>query len=161
MKRITTTVCILLVLVSLIVVPMRNVTAQGNQTSFSGTKWITYLVPGTYTYPGGNIHLRGQYMKFRIASEETRVAGVEAIVANANWDAEGTGPVWGSFTLEVAPESYWEGIFQGKMTPDGLFLHQVGVGKGDLKGLTMRAEIYLDGSTLTGTIEGVLVEHGN
>ena len=160
MKRITIIICILLILVSAVLIPIRGATAKDNKTPFSGTKWITYLVPGAYTYPDGTIHVRDQYMEFLIDTDESRMAGVEKVVANANWNADGIGPVWGTFRLDVAPGSYWEGTFLGKLTEDGVFIKQVGVGKGDLNGLTMRAAIYLDSSTYNGVIEGVIIEHG-
>jgi hypothetical protein len=159
MKRKIMTICILLIMISSVLIPNRVVLAQENQAEFSGSKSIIGLIPGTITTPGGNVHIRNQQMWFQIITGESRVDGVEMVNANSNWDVNLYGHIWGSFKLEVDC-GYWEGIFEGSSSAEGIFLHQVGIGKGDLQGLTMRAEIYLDGITYNGTIEGVLI-NGN
>lgn len=94
--------------------------------------WI--IEPGTFTCPGGdytgdptqpcpdgsNVHLRGNKRLARLATSDPRMTGWNTVEVNANWDADFTGHMWGTFSIELDNDlGFWEGTFQGKRTREG------------------------------------------
>jgi hypothetical protein len=86
-----------------------------------------FVYPGTAICPGyqptGNpeqpcpigsrTHLRNTVIISRLISMDARVTGFMTIELNANWDADFSGPLWGTFTLAVDSGGSWEGTWQG------------------------------------------------
>ncbi len=94
--------------------------------------------------PGTNIHIRGSMGQSQASSDDPRVTGILTYTVNGNLDVNFTGPVWGTWTLEVeACDGTWEGIWNGQRTllpgqpgPAGMgtwigTLHLVGHGHGE------------------------------
>lgn len=109
---------------------------------------------GVWTFPGGNMHVRDWVQVYNaIGLDDDRLNGTNTLVANANFDANGTGPGWGTFHNEVANyDGYWAGTFAAMMSPDGYVSHIVGQGYGELEGLMIHA------TEVNGYFEGVITE---
>jgi hypothetical protein len=112
------------------------VAAQARSTEVTG--WVESCQvpdPGDWTYPGGNIHIRGMV---RICRERGHpyLTGVNTTIVNANYDSQWSGPVFGTFHRVTDEGGEWEGTFSGVRTPDGrLVVHAVGHGRGMYEGL--------------------------
>lgn len=68
--------------------------------------------PGEVTFPDGNIHIRGGILLANEWATDPRLIGLNTIVLNANLDADGTGPMWGTFSIKNEAGG-WEGTFAG------------------------------------------------
>jgi len=108
----------------------------------------TFTNPGVMTCPGaeptGNpmqpcppdsrIQLRGVTGISRMASTSPQLAGSFSWEMNANWDADGTGPAWGTFRLELDEGGVWEGSWTNRRSKlDGMAVwvgHARFVGRG-------------------------------
>jgi hypothetical protein len=91
------------------------------------------LDPGTVTCPGfeptGNpedpcpagsrINTRGFTIITRIVADTDLVTGNATIVVNANFDAFGTGPAWGTITIDIDAGGAWEGTWEGIRVMEG------------------------------------------
>lgn len=112
---------------------------------------------GEWTYPGGNQHVRNWILVYQVIGSDARIVGLNTLVANANWDAKGLGPGWGTFhhQPDAYPNGYWEGTWSAKMTVDGYVSRIVGKGYGDLDGLMYRA------LEVNGIIDGTILELPN
>jgi hypothetical protein len=66
------------------------------------------------------------------------------VESNANWDAEFTGPIWGTFSIVLDDDlGTWDGTFQGKRTLEDqqwvTLLHATGHGSGGaIDGMQLR-----------------------
>lgn len=72
------------------------------------------LPPITVCPPGSRTHSRGYVMVTRFTTNSDLVTGVATITVNSNFDADGTGPAWG--TISIAPDAAdgtWVGTWQG------------------------------------------------
>lgn len=109
----------------------------------------TILDPGMWTYPNGNIHIRGMVSRYNETSTDPRMYGVNVVVVNANWHGNYTGPMWGTFWLE---NDYggWKGTWAGLMTVQGSGYNAVGDGFGDYSG--MKLWINVNNGVCTGSI---------
>ena len=110
--------------------------------------------PGEWTFPGGNMHVRNMVQVYSaIGINDDRLTGTNTLVANANWDANGYGPGWGTFHNQVdGYAGYWEGTFAAVMSADGYISRIVGKGYGEFEGLVIRA------TEVNGLFEGVIIE---
>jgi hypothetical protein len=104
----------------------------------------------------------GQYQQV-MPSSDPRCSGLNTVVTNANWDAYGAGPSWGTF--HVAPNEYsnytggWDGIWTGMSYADGsASIQVVGHGYGDLEGLQVFVDIAFPGLFAAGTASGYILE---
>jgi hypothetical protein len=114
---------------------------------------VGVIDPGEWTYPDGNMHVRGMVESVRIEASDPRLTGDQTIVANGNWDADGYGPLWTTWRVDVdAFDGYWEGTSTGKIDENGLSARIQGRGYGDLAGL------LIEGTYLNGITEGVIKE---
>ena len=115
------------------------------------------LSPGTLTCPGhdptgnpmqpcpegSNIHIRGNKRIARLDSSDPRVNGWNTVESNLNWDAEFTGPVWGTFSLQLDAGGAWDGSFRGSRRREGgqwiTLINGVGHGTGGaVEGMQIR-----------------------
>ena len=62
---------------------------------------------------GSRTHLRDTVIISQVYSLDARVTGSMTIVLNANWDADFSGPLWGTFSLALDSGGTWEGTYQG------------------------------------------------
>jgi hypothetical protein len=122
--------------------------------------------PGTWTYPGGNIHIRGMVALYRqhMPNSDPRCSGLNTVVTNANWDAYGAGPSWGTFRTVLAAGSAdgWEGTWTGTSYPGGrTSIRVVGHGYGALEGQQVFVDIAFPGMYAPGTADGYILDpHG-
>jgi hypothetical protein len=108
---------------------------------------------GEWKFPGGNMHVRNMVQVYAaIGIDDDRLTGTNTLVANANWDANGYGPGWGTFRNESSIyNGYWAGTFSAVMSADGYISYITGTGYGDFAGFKIRAvEVngYFDGVIL-------------
>jgi hypothetical protein len=94
---------------------------------------------------GSRQHTRDVVVKSRTESSDPAMSGWMTVVLNSNLDADGVGPVWGTFRSELDGGGIWEGTWQGLRTAeDGYWiapLHVVGKGYGGLvDGMQMMGE---------------------
>lgn len=133
----------ILTLIALMAVPLlvaQPVGAKATKTTFTGIECaIATFDEGTVTHPGGNTHIRGREAVDREdAVDEPRMTGRAYLYANANLDANGVGPLWGTWT--ITPDGpfeggIWEGQFTGMAHADGSrSFGRVGHGRGDFEG---------------------------
>jgi len=109
---------------------------------------------GQWTFPNGNQHVRNWVQIYNaIGLNDDRVTGINTLVANANFDANGFGPGWGTFHNESSIyNGYWEGTFSAVMDETGYVSKIVGKGYGDFDGLLFKA------TEVNGYLEGVIIE---
>ncbi len=69
---------------------------------------------------GSRMNIRGFKLKWRAIATDQRGTGWETAEVNANWDADGAGPMWGAWRKELDEGGTWEGTFEGKrsVVPD-------------------------------------------
>jgi len=113
--------------------------AQAEVTEFTQWESCTTTNAGTWTFPDGNMHVRGMILLCAETASDPRVAGSNTVVVNANWGADGLGPMWGTWRL-VNEGGVWEGTWEGFSTASGNQLHVAGMGKGGYEGLKLWQE---------------------
>lgn len=108
---------------------------------------------GEWSYPDGKIRVRDWSIVYRVDSSDPRIAGWNTLIANANWDANGYGPGWGTFHNEIdAHDGYWEGTWAAMMSANGYITRITGKGYGELDGLMFQA------TEVNGVLEGIITE---
>jgi hypothetical protein len=113
----------------------------------SGTEILMQLLnPGAWKFPDGNIHVRGMVSKYEEQMNCPEVSGTNIVVMNANWDANYTGPMWGTNRLETpyAGGGVWKGSWSGKLNSDGTMSY-TGTSKGvsgSVAGLILKVHGY-------------------
>ena len=118
---------------------------------FTGSESCVPTSMGAWTYPDGNIHIRGMIFDCTEKSDSPFMAGRNTVVLNANLKAfpgamlGGIGPMWGTWAM-----ANWEGTFEGVMTADGSIYHAQGNGTGPYRG--MKQWVNTDHGILTGRI---------
>lgn len=120
--------------------------------------------------PGSNVHLRGSKYTVHAESTDIRVRGWYTVIANTNWDADETGPFWGTISIAVDGGGMWEGTLEGQRSLEGnrwvAVGHVVAHGtQGPVEGLVMRGtETQISPLPMpmfyTGTLTGVILEPG-
>jgi hypothetical protein len=104
----------------------------------------------------------------RVDSTSSLMAGWMTVEANANWDAAGTGPAWGTFSLALDAGGTWDGTWEGVRSQQGSLwvnpLHGSGQGTGGaVDGMKLMlvdriVEVTLFAFAYTGSIEGRIVD---
>ena len=142
-----------------------------------------FVYPGTVKCPGneptGNqlqpcpatsrTHLRNTEIISVVSSSDERVTGLMTVLLNANWNTDFEGPVWGTFSIEVASGGTWVGTWQGlrKRVDENEWtgtLHVIGKGYGGIvDGMQLMAEDRITSFTPApiayfGVIEGRIVD---
>ena len=146
--------------------------SQADQkTGFSGTETFTgqfidfgkVTCPGhepgqwppTPCPPGSRIQLRGLVRVWSDSMTDPRASGTNTTTENWSFDENLVGPMWGTFRLDVSPDSFWEGIWTGEWKTTSGKTRVVGHGGGALEGLQIRYECDYPsgaGGTCTGQI---------
>jgi hypothetical protein len=110
-------------LVALLIAP-GTVAAKATRTECAGTEVrVEVLDGGLWTYPDGNIHVRGMVSLYQEESTCAEIGGFVTSTMNANWDSNFVGPMWGTGHSENE-YGVWESTWQGKITPDGICSYQ-------------------------------------
>ena len=153
-------------LIALSLLPVQAVSAQATFTACEGG-FIPLGIsdPGIWTYPGENMHVRGmvgQYQQY-MPTSDPRCNGLNTVVTNANWDADGVGPSWGTFhvILEEGSPDGWDGTWTGMSYPDGSTTIQVvGRGYGSLEGQQVFVDIAFLSMYAPGVASGYILDPG-
>ncbi len=159
------TILILALVLSLLAVPA-VASAKATVKHCIGTEILLELLdPGVWTFPNGNIHVRGMTSLYEEVMDCPEVSGINTVIMNANWDENYAGPIWGTSILETPSDGggVWHTTWHGKTFADGTFYYK-GVGRGvsgSVEGLKLRIYAYAnpDGSTTAEIV--VLDPHGD
>lgn len=128
---------VILVVMAVLLIGVAPVTAA-EKTEFTCTEtFVAILDPGSWAFPGGNIHIRGMVQLLREEAPDPRSVGDNTVVVNANWRSDGTGPMWGTWRLETDEEGVWEGTWNGMVTEEGSWYNARGDGIGKYAGMKM------------------------
>jgi hypothetical protein len=155
---------VVVTLIALSVLPMGAESAQATFTTCEGA-FIPLGMPdpGTWTYPGGNTHVRGMVALYQqdMPNSDPRCSGTNTVITNANWDAYGVGPSWGTFHVVLAEGSSdgWNGRWTGMSYADGTTsIHVVGSGYGQLEGQQVFVDIEFPDLYAPGVASGYILD---
>jgi hypothetical protein len=156
---------VVVTLIALSLLPAQAVSAKATVIPCEGDFIPTGILdPGTWTYPGGNTHVRGMVGQYDQFMGDPRCSGSNTVVTNANWDVYMVGPMWGTFHMALADgsPSGWDGTWTGMSYPDGTHLIRVeGHGYGDLEGMKVFVNISFPGLFAPGVASGYILDpHG-
>ncbi len=98
---------------------------------------VGVIAPGAWTFPDGNVHIREMVLLLLEDSPDARNVGVNTVVINANWHADMTGPMWGTFHFVTDEGGVWDGTWAGMATAGGSWYNAVGDGSGMYAGMKM------------------------
>jgi hypothetical protein len=154
---------VILMMMALALLPAIPVGAKGTRTEFSGIEnMVDILDWGEWTtLPSGRQQIRGWVLENYDDTNDPRATGTNIVTINANWDADGAGPFWGTFHLVPdGYDGYWEGSFTAKMPAEGCApIKAVGHGRGELEGL--KYTLWAEGCGLYSNLTGeILDSHG-
>jgi hypothetical protein len=144
-------------------------TARAVRTEVTGEEWFADTIdPGELVIlPNGRQRIRGLVNTYTEVASDPRLCGWNTIVINANWDAYGVGPMWGTAHLDVpaGPDCHgggaWDSTWTGAVSADGsCYWRAVGHGtSGCVEGLKL--QLIADCGGYPTTYEGtVLAPHG-
>lgn len=118
--------------------------------------------------PGSRLHIRNSTIISRVDSSNPALSGNMTVVINANFEADTTGPTWGTFSIALDAGGTWDGTFEGRRVREGNHwvapLHVSGQGTGGaVDGMHLMAVDRLVIPTplpiaYFGTIEGRIVD---
>jgi hypothetical protein len=168
MKTHRRTIWVTLALIGMLLFATGSAAAGATMTEYTGKEYLVQVInPGEWTFPNGNVHLRGAIQEFRDETDDPRITGNFTIVANANWDANGAGNSWGTYRRVVVCEGGGDGIWEGTWTAKhyaggGSTVHGVGHGiSGCVEGLKQKQTVEFPGPGQFGAVTGrVLDPHG-
>jgi len=126
------------VLVAVMVIPLILVTpvTAADKAEFQCMEiYVDTLDPGSWSFPDGNIHVRGLVELFQETGPDPRLVGNNTVVVNANWHSDMTGPIWGTFRFETDEGGLWEGNWAGQVTAEGAWYNARGDGYGIYEGM--------------------------
>jgi hypothetical protein len=116
--------------------------AAAQKTEFSCTEtFIETIDPGVWTFPDGNLHIRGMVQLLDESAPDPRDIGENTVLVNANWNANGIGPMWGTFTFETNEGGLWQGTWAGLMTELGPKYTAAGDGYGMYSGMKIWVDV--------------------
>ncbi len=124
---------------------------------------------GTWTQlPGGRMQIRGMTV-YELAfawrddgAVEPRKTGYDVVLANANLDANLTGPTWGTWNLyNFDGDLMFTGTFTGAFENGIPAVHFVGQGTGAYEGQQMRGDIARSLDETGNNMYGWVLEPGN
>src|SRR3990172_1285732 len=102
----------LITVIAIVLLIAGSASAQASESTFTCTdEGYNTTDIGTWSFPDGNIHIRGMKQTAHSICDDPRVTGYNYITVNANWDANYTGPIWGTFTLQSDAGGTWIGTW--------------------------------------------------
>ena len=159
----------LVVLVALLLVP-GSAAAVATRVEFTGVEeWVAQAAEGDWTFPGGNVHVRGMTTVYQETASDWRMSGLNTSVMNANWGPDFAGPMYGTFenvleaSADCAGGGVWQGRWTGMMNIDGSYTYDaVGRGlSGCVAGLHMSLTAFNSGTGELTTFTGQILDpHG-
>jgi hypothetical protein len=120
------------------------------------------IEPGTVTHPGdGRSTIRDMaLLVIRMSTGDPALSGYQITTLNANLDASGDGPAWGTFTTFKSPtEPTHSGTFTGTFENARLGGHFVAKGLGAYEGQHMTGDL-LRVDTALGNVIGEIKQTG-
>ena len=166
MKQYKALALVIVTLILLSLFPVQAVTAEATFTTCEGVLIFLGVVElGTWTHPGGNTHIRGMVGKYRqsMPDSDPRCSGWTTSVRNANLDADGVGPSWGTFhmVLEEGGPDGWDGNWTGMSYADGtISIRVVGHGFGNLEGQHVFMDVAFPAMFEPGVANGYILDPG-
>ena len=117
---------------------------------------------GTVTHPGdGRWKIRDMGTRDGVMPTKGGLPGYQVATLNANLDASGNGPAWGTFTTYTfANEPLFSGTFNGTFENARLGGHFVGKGLGANAGLHITGDILTADIPLIGNVIGEIKQTG-
>jgi hypothetical protein len=129
-RKLVSIVIALAALLPLATASVGQAQAQAVSTTITGTEAPCdpnnpFIAPGVSTpQPDGTTHVEGMILRLCDATNDPRTTGENIVVLNANWDADGLGPMWGTwylvpkvltsaFTTTPKPGGSWSGAWTG------------------------------------------------
>jgi hypothetical protein len=151
MKRLLRLSVLALALIAMLLVLVGPAAAKATRTELTACEYDQGFDPDQdiWTYPGPNFHLRDRIHPFHDYATDGRVTGVVNVVASGNFNADGIGTAWGTFTLypdDTGYGGYWEGTWVGPDNQPEIRL--VGHGRGEFKGLQLRETLVWDAESM-------------
>lgn len=121
---------------------------------------------------GSRIHIRDFTIIERVDSPDPRFSGWDTVVINSNWQPDGTGSSWGTFSLALDGDNgTWDGTWEGRRRfENGMWISRLrfsGLGTGGtIDGMKAMAVGRLESVTLLPfsyymTIEGRIIDPNN
>ncbi len=110
--------------------------------------------------PEGRTKVRDRMLVYQILqTTDDRVSGTVSFRLNMNLDsASFSGPIWGSYLIEVPERGNWEGTWQGTAHSGSFWTYKLVLfGSGEFDGLKIKADGTWkagEGDMLNGTIKG-------
>jgi hypothetical protein len=118
----------------------RAVQARATFTDFTGNEICNPISMGQWTFPDGNIHIRGLVLMCTETSTTPLYGGPNIVMLNANLKADsgapflgGVGPIWGTWQMDD-----WAGTWEGAADPTGAVYHANGHGTGPREGMKLQ-----------------------
>ena len=105
--------------------------------------------PGTYTFPDGNLHIRGGLEQFTWSgATDPRLNMTGQFTLNGNIGKEMTGPMWGTFNA-VKNNGTFDGVWTGyfDLSTSRGHTHITGHGGGEFDGLQYEVDCVYTGPT--------------
>jgi hypothetical protein len=151
MKRLLFLSVLVLALIAMLLVQVGPVAAKASRTELTACEYDEGFDPDQdiWTFPGPNAHLRDRIHPFHDYASDSRVTGRVMVVASGNFNADGIGTAWGTFTLypdDTSYDGYWEGTWVGPDNQPEIRL--VGHGRGEFKGLQLRETLVWDADSI-------------
>jgi hypothetical protein len=139
----------ILIVTVLLLAAVVSVSAGGRVTVPCTETFLATLDPGVWTYPGGNIHIRGMVNQYQEGSTDPRNVGINTVTINANWKPDYTGPMWGTFHLLTDEGGEWYGSWNGTNSAGGADYHAIGNGIGLYEGQMSWVDVQYGVCTVT------------
>ena len=156
---------VFIILVALVIMP-GLADARTSRVEFTGTETVdALLADGDWTFPDGNVHVRGRVTRYLEVTTDPRKSGLNTVVMNANWGPDFAGPMWGTSESVVWDSpgcpggGIWRSTWAGMLNPDGSYTYSaVGRGvSGCVAGLHSSRTAYSPGTGAT-TVSGEILD---
>jgi hypothetical protein len=137
--------------------PSCAIPQRGTITCPGGDEPSPLLMP-PWCSAGSQTHVRNRVLVYTILSTtDRRVSGTITFNLNMNLDTDSfSGPIWGTYRLEVPDRGSWEGTWEGLAHSGAHWTYRVVLhGAGEFEGLQVRADGEWragQGDRLTGVI---------
>lgn len=137
--------------------PACIVPQRGDISCPRGGEALPSLMP-PWCEPGSRTRVRDRVLAYTVVqATDSRVAGTVTLRLNANLDTDSfSGPMWGTYSIEVPDQGRWEGVWAGWAHSVGYWTYRLVLhGTGGLDGLYLQADAVWragQGERLTGHI---------
>jgi hypothetical protein len=139
-------VALVVALIATLVICVGPVQAKPTRITFSAHEELVDGADGTTTSHGGMTFIRNATLTYRDTAANPMDIGTNYTTFNANWDANGNGPIWGKNRLVTDEGGVWEGSWNGTASAFGADFHGHAEdrGEGMYKGLVAKITLHSD-----------------